>query len=195
MLLETTSGSIAYDVRGGGNPVVMLSSGAHDRHDFDQLRELLPSGFLPRSPQVRIFCSLMARPRFLRAIYPWFANRYMRPEGEADRRVRDVGVKTTRQDPGLAAVSGLWRSFSSPEHDLREEAASIQAPTLIIWGRKDPVIPLKAGRTIAASIPGARLELLGTGHAPQVSDPDGFAALFVPFAERIFGGEPSYPPA
>ncbi len=261
MLLETTRGEIAYDEHGDGNPVVMLSSGAHDRHDFDRLRELLPGGFrsiapdwpghgespagngpasamgfadaaeelvaqlapegaivlgnsvggfaaarlairrpelvrglvlidsggfLPRSPQVRFFCALMARPRFLRAIYPWFANRYMRPQSEADRRVRDVGVATTRQDPGLAAVSGLWRSFSSPEHDLRKEAASIRAPTLVIWGRKDPVIPLKAGRTIAATIPGAQLELLDTGHAPQVSDPDDFAAIFNPFAERVF---------
>lgn len=270
MLLETTRGVIAYDERGSDNPVVMLSSGAHDRHDFDQLRELLPGdfrsiaadwpghgespagnrpasamefadiaeelvaqlapggavvlgnsvggfaavrlairrpelvrglvlidsgGFLPRSPQVKIFCSLMARARFLRAIYPWFANRYMRPQSDADRRVRDVGIATTRQDPGLAAVAGLWRSFSSPEHDLRNEAASIQAPTLVVWGKKDPVIPPKAGRTIAATIPGAQLELLDTGHAPQVSDPDGFAALLIPFAERAFGDGTSGPTA
>jgi pimeloyl-ACP methyl ester carboxylesterase len=270
VLLETTRGPIAYDERGSGDAVVMLSSGAHDRHDFDRLRELLPGGlrsialdwpghgesppgsepasamgfadvaeelvarlapegaivlgnsvggfaaarlairrpelvrglvlvdsggFLPRSLQVRAFCSLMARPRFLRAIYPWFANRYMRPQGEADRRARDIGIATTRRDPGLATVSGLWRSFSSPEHDLRQVAASIQAPTLAIWGAKDPVIPLKAGRTIAATIPGARLELLDTGHAPQVSDPEGFAAIFVPFAERVFTDETSARPA
>jgi pimeloyl-ACP methyl ester carboxylesterase len=270
VLRERTRGAFTYDERGSGNPVIMFSSGAHDRHDFDQLRELLPDGFrsiapdwpghgespagigpasamgfadvaeelvsrlapegaivlgnsvggfaaarlairrpelvrglvlvdsggfLPRSPQVRIFCALMARPRFLRALYPWFANRYMRPQSEADRQVRDVGIATTRQDPGLAAVSGLWRSFSSPEHDLHKEAASIQAPTLIVWGKRDPVIPLKAGRTIAATIPDARLELLDTGHAPQVSDPDGFAALLVPFAERVFDGGASDLPA
>jgi pimeloyl-ACP methyl ester carboxylesterase len=270
VLLETTRGAIAYDERGAGNPIVMLSSGAHDRHDFDALRGLLPDGFrsiapdwpghgespagngpasamgfadvaeelvarlapegaivlgnsvggfaaarlairrpalvrglvlidsggfLPRSLQVRIFCALMARPRFLRAIYPWFANRYMRPRGEADRRARDVGIATTRQDPGLAAVSGLWRSFSSPEHDLRREAAAIKAPTLVIWGKEDPVIPLEAGRTIAATVPGAQLELLDTGHAPQVSDPNGFAAIFVPFAERVFGDEAGERPA
>jgi pimeloyl-ACP methyl ester carboxylesterase len=269
VLLETNRGSIAYDERGTGGPVVMLSSGAHDRHDFDGLRDLLPGfrsialdwpghgespagnepatamgfadvaeelvaqlapegaivlgnsvggfaaarlairrpelvrglvlidsgGFLPRSPQVRVFCALMARPRFLRAIYPWFANRYMRPQGKADRRVRDVGIATTRQDPGLAAVSGLWGSFASPEHDLRKEATSIQAPTLVVWGTRDPVIPLKAGRTIAAAIPGAQLELLDTGHAPQVSEPADFAAIFTPFAEQVFSGETSERPA
>jgi pimeloyl-ACP methyl ester carboxylesterase len=260
-LLETTSGPIAYDERGDGKPIVMFSSGAHDRHDFDELRELLPprfrsiaadwpahgespagngpatamrsadvaeelveqlapggavvvgnsvggfaagrlairrpelvrglvlvdsGGFLGRGLQVRAFCALMARPRFLRAIYPWFANRYMRPGSDADRRVRDVGVATTRQDPGLRAVSELWKSFASPEHDLRAEADSIAAPTLIAWGRRDPVIPLKVGRKVAATIPGAQLEIFDSGHAPQVSDPEGFAAKLVPFADTAF---------
>lgn len=261
-ILETRTGPIAYDERGEGRPVVMLSSGAHDRHDFDDLRELLPSGlrsiapdwpahgesppgdgpatamrfadvaeelvaglapqgavllgnsvggfaaarlairrpelvrglvlvdsggFLGRPPQVRAFCALMARPGFLRSIYPWFANRYMRPRTAADRRTRDAGIATTRRDPGLSAVAELWRSFASPEHDLRREAASIAAPTLIVWGRRDPVIPLRVGRWLAAEIPDAKLEVLDTGHAPHVSDPAGFLAHFVPFAEAALG--------
>lgn len=264
-LLETTTGPIAYDERGEGDPIVLLSSGAHDRHDFDDLRDLLPprfrtiapdwpahgesppgegaasamrfadvaeelterlapggavvlgnsvggfaaarlairrpelvrglvlvdsGGFLGRGLQVRASCALMARPRFLRAIYPWFANRYMRPDSAADRRVRDVGIATTRKDPGLRAVSELWGSFASPEHDLRAEATSISAPTLVVWGKRDPVIPLKVGRQIAAAIPNAQLEIVDTGHAPQVSDPEGFAARLVPFAEAAFADGP-----
>jgi pimeloyl-ACP methyl ester carboxylesterase len=260
-LLETTTGPLAYDARGEGDPIVLLSSGAHDRHDFDELRELLPprfrsiapdwpahgdsppgsapasamrfadvteelveklapdgavvvgnsvggfaagrlairrpdlvrglvlvdsGGFGGRPPQVRAFCALMARPWFLRRVYPAFANRYMRPQGDPDRRVRDVGIATTRTDPGLRAVAELWGSFSSPEHDLRQGAPSISAPTLVVWGRRDPVIPLKLGRRAAESIPGARLEVLDTGHSPQVSDPHGVAALLVPFAEAAF---------
>jgi pimeloyl-ACP methyl ester carboxylesterase len=148
-------------------------------------------GFLGRGPQVRAFCSLMARPRFLRAIYPWFANRYMRPGSDADRRVRDVGIATTREDPGLRAVSELWASFASPEHDLRSEAGSIAAPTLVAWGKRDPVIPLKVGREIAATIPHAQLEVFDAGHSPQVSDPQGFAAKLVPFADAAFTDESS----
>ncbi len=259
-LLETPSGPIGYDERGEGLPIVMLGSASHDRHDYDGLRDRLPShfrtialdwpahgesppipspasamrfadiaeefvgqlapdgaivvgnsvggfsaarlairrpelvrglvlvdsgGFLGRPPQVRAFCSLMARPRFLRAIYPWFANRYMRPQSDADRRVRDLGIATTRQDPGLRTVSELWRSFPSPEHDLRAEAASISAPTLIAWGRRDPVIPLKVGRWLTGAIPGAELTVFDTGHAPHVSNPEGFAARLVPFADTV----------
>lgn len=267
-LFETASGPIAYDEQGKGNPIVLLSSGAHDRHDWDGLRGLLPphfrsiapdwpahgespagdgaatamrfadlaeelvrqlapdgavvvgnsvggfaaarlairrpelvrglvlvdsGGFLGRPLQVRAFCALMSRPRFLRAIYPWFANRYMRPGSDEDRRVRDLGIATTREDPGLRAVSELWGSFTSPEHDLRAEAASIAAPTLILWGKRDPVIPLKVGRKLAATIPNAKLTVFDTGHAPQVSDPEGFAARLVPFAEAAFQGSNQEP--
>ena len=145
-------------------------------------------GFGGRPPQVRLFCRLMSRPGFLRRIYPRFAERYMRPSGEADRRVRDVAIATTRQDPGLNAVCGLWRSFASPEHDLRAEAASIAAPTLVAWGRRDPVIPLRQGKRAAAAIPGAELVVFETGHAPQVSDPGALAERLVPFAEAAIGG-------
>ncbi|HSR93708.1 MAG TPA: alpha/beta hydrolase [Solirubrobacterales bacterium] len=261
--IETSSGPLAYDERGDGLPIVMLSSGSHDRHDFDGLRDRLPArfrtlaadwpahgespamqgtasamrfadvaeelvaqlapegaivlgnsvggfaaarlavrrpelvrglvlvdsgGFLGRPPQVRAFCALMARPRFLRAIYPWFANRYMRPQSDADRRVRDLGIATTRQDPGLQTVSDLWRSFPSPEHDLRSGVASISAPTLIVWGRRDPVIPLKVGRRVAGAIPGAELAIFDTGHAPHVSDPEGFSARLIPFADAVAQG-------
>jgi pimeloyl-ACP methyl ester carboxylesterase len=258
--LETTFGPIAYDERGDGPPIVMLSSGSHDRHDYDGLRDRLPShfrtiaadwpahgesppipgpasamrfadiaeelveqlapngalvvgnsvggfaaarlairrpelvrglvlvdsgGFLGRPPQVRAFCALMAQPRFLRAIYPWFANRYMRPQSAADRRARDIGIATTREDPGLRTVCELWRSFGSPEHDLRAEAPSISAPTLILWGKRDPVIPLKVGRRLAETISGAELTVFDTGHAPHVSDPEGFSARLISFADAV----------
>jgi pimeloyl-ACP methyl ester carboxylesterase len=261
-LLETPTGPIAYDEQGsGGQTLVLLASGAHDRHDFDELRALLPGrwrtiaidwpshgesppgngpasamrladvaehvverlaaqgaivlgnsvggfaaarlairrpelvtglvivdggGFAGRPPHVRAFCALMARPRFLRAIYPAFCARYMRARTDADRRARDCGVRTTRQDPGLRAVSELWRSFASPEHDLRAEAPTIAAPTLLIWGRHDPVIPVKVGRRIAATIPAAKLVVLDSGHVPHTSDPRAFADALIPFAEDAF---------
>lgn len=261
-LLETSTGAVAYDAQGAGQSIVLLPSGAHDRHDYDELRALLPDrfrsisldwpghgespagdgpasamrfadiavelveqlapegavvvgnsvggfaagrmairrpdlvkglvivdggGFAGRPLRDRAFCGLMARPWFLRRIYPWFANYYMRPGTDADRRVRDVGVATTRRNPGLKAVCELWRSFASPEHDLRAEAPSISASTLLIWGRRDPVIPLAIGKKAAATIPGAELVVLDTGHVPHASDPEGFAAHLIPFAEAAFG--------
>ena len=43
-MLETPTGPVAYDDRGTGLPIVLLPSGAHDHHDYDELRALLPAG-------------------------------------------------------------------------------------------------------------------------------------------------------
>jgi pimeloyl-ACP methyl ester carboxylesterase len=260
-IFETRTGPVAYDERGEGPSVFLLPSGAHDHHDFDELRDLLPArfrsialdwpahgssppgvgratamrfadiveevvgrlapegalvagnsvggfaaarlairrpdlvrglalidsgGFLGRGPQVRAFCALMRRRRFLRAIYPAFSARYMRARTAADRRARDTGVATTRHDPGLSAVSELWRSFASPEHDLRRQTAEITAPTLLIWGLRDPVIPYRVGVRLEREIPGARLVGFDSGHVPHTTDPDGVAAELVSFADAVF---------
>jgi pimeloyl-ACP methyl ester carboxylesterase len=142
-------------------------------------------GFVGRPPHVRALCALMARPGFLRRIYPAFSASYMRARTDADRRARDTGVATTRADPGLTVVAELWRSFASPEHDLREQAGAIRAPTLVLWGRRDPVISLRIGRRIAASIPGARLVEFDSGHVPQTTDPDGVASELLAFAAAV----------
>lgn len=142
-------------------------------------------GFLAPGPQVRGFCALMGRPGFLRRIYPAFSARYMRARTDADRAARERAIATTRNPAGLAAVSGLWASFSSREHDLRSQAAAIAAPTLVLWGRRDPVIPPKVGRWLGDAIPNARLAQLDTGHVPHTSDPEAVAAELVPFLDGI----------
>jgi len=50
-------------------------------------------------------------------------------------------------------------------HDAQSRLAEIAAPTLVIHGTDDKMIPVANGELIAALIPGARLELLeGVGH-------------------------------
>ncbi len=49
--------------------------------------------------------------------------------------------------------------------DRRKEIATITAPTLVIHGLDDPLVPVEGGRDIAATIPGAELmEVPGMGH-------------------------------
>ena len=49
--------------------------------------------------------------------------------------------------------------------DRRKRLAGIKAPTLVIHGTDDPLVPVEAGRDTAANIPGARLvEIPGMGH-------------------------------
>jgi pimeloyl-ACP methyl ester carboxylesterase len=83
-------------------------------------------------------------------------------------------------------VSELWRSFASPEHDLRRRAAEITAPTLLLWGLRDPVIPHRVGVRLEREIRGARLVGFDSGHLPHTTDPDGVAAELVSFADAVF---------
>jgi 3-oxoadipate enol-lactonase len=50
-------------------------------------------------------------------------------------------------------------------HDTRERLHTITAPTLVIHGDLDQMLPVANGRLIASLIPGARLEIMeGVGH-------------------------------
>jgi pimeloyl-ACP methyl ester carboxylesterase len=90
-----------------------------------------------------------------------------------------------RTAEGGRTLTGLWRSFTTPEHDLRSRAAELTSPTLIVWGKKDIVIPLRAGRATHDAIAGSRLEILDTGHVVFSSDPAGFLAIVEPFLESV----------
>jgi pimeloyl-ACP methyl ester carboxylesterase len=54
----------------------------------------------------------------------------------------------------------------------------IKAPTLLVWGKDDAVVPPSAGELYRDAIPQARLELLdGCGHFPYLEQPDAFVRL------------------
>jgi pimeloyl-ACP methyl ester carboxylesterase len=69
--------------------------------------------------------------------------------------------------------------FRTPQMPFTPAAlAALKVPTLIIWGEKDPLIPLASGRWLAQHIPGARLEVLpGIGHIPMEEAPDASVRL------------------
>jgi pimeloyl-ACP methyl ester carboxylesterase len=57
-----------------------------------------------------------------------------------------------------------------------------ELPVLIIWGERDPLIPVRHAREAHGRIPGSRLEVFpGAGHFPYRDDPERFAAFVVDF--------------
>lgn len=66
--------------------------------------------------------------------------------------------------------------------DLRDDAATIIAPTLVVSGDRDRIVPPKASRRWARTVPGARLVTLeGVGHLPMVERPRDFGVLLLDF--------------
>jgi pimeloyl-ACP methyl ester carboxylesterase len=58
-------------------------------------------------------------------------------------------------------------------------------PALIVWGARDPVIPVSHGERAHAAIVGSRLEIFdGVGHIPQLEAPERFVAVIERFLKR-----------
>ncbi|MDT7934783.1 MAG: alpha/beta hydrolase [Sphingomonadaceae bacterium] len=65
------------------------------------------------------------------------------------------------------------------------DLAHVRAPTLILWGEADRLIPLSSGRWLAENIPGARLVTYpGAGHLPQEERADATAAEVARFLNQ-----------
>ncbi len=58
-------------------------------------------------------------------------------------------------------------------------------PVLIIWGERDPIIPVAHGRAAHAQLPGSRLEVFpDAGHIPQLESPGRFVAVLQRFLDE-----------
>ncbi|HEX6735403.1 MAG TPA: alpha/beta fold hydrolase, partial [Azonexus sp.] len=99
-----------------------------------------------------------------------------------DARARPVSAELLRlASPPSAAVLGTGLGWLR-DVDLRGEAPNVTAPTLLLHGAADPLMPLAAGQALAALIPGARLQVLDDcAHAPFLSRPADFIAAAAPF--------------
>jgi pimeloyl-ACP methyl ester carboxylesterase len=57
-------------------------------------------------------------------------------------------------------------------------------PTLIVWGGRDPLIPVEHAAVAHRGIPGSRLEIFDdAGHFPQLEQPVRFARVLIEFLE------------
>jgi pimeloyl-ACP methyl ester carboxylesterase len=60
----------------------------------------------------------------------------------------------------------------------------IKAPTLVVTGAEDVLIPAKNSEILAAQIPGAKLHIIaGVGHAFMAEGRDAFLKVFLPFVK------------
>jgi pimeloyl-ACP methyl ester carboxylesterase len=68
--------------------------------------------------------------------------------------------------------------------DLESRVRAIAAPTLVVWGGRDTLLPPPYGRRLAAMIPGAQyVELERAGHSPQWEAPTEFEQALLSFLE------------
>ena len=91
----------------------------------------------------------------------------------ADPACREAFVHTLRAvvEPGGQRVCAVDRLY-----------LTALMPTLIVWGDRDPMIPVEHGRSAHRAMPGSRLEIFpGAGHLPHRDQPWRFVRLLLDF--------------
>jgi pimeloyl-ACP methyl ester carboxylesterase len=116
---------------------------------------------------------------------------------------QSVSVKSVASE---AAVDRYWemlrypgnrratlKRFSQPYDPLGEaEIAAVAAPTLILWGEEDRLIPVEAGQWLAKTLPNNRLVVYpGIGHLPQEEAVAATLGDLLPWLDRLTGDRPA----
>ena len=83
---------------------------------------------------------------------------------------------------GLPRLVRVAREIMAIE--VREEMLAIQAPTLLVWGEGDTLVPLSIAPQVQAAIVGSRLLVLpGAGHVSMFDRPGAFNAAALAFLQ------------
>jgi len=146
-----------------------------------------PGGFTVHDVVTRAFCRLQGS-RW--ALSPRrFAGWYLKHRTPTVRGMLERAATAQASVARLAINRSVWRGFLEPEHDLRQRARAIAAPTLLIFGAQDPVISARTdGPAAARAIRGARLVVMPSGHAPFAEIPEAFLAEVLPFLAECTSG-------
>lgn len=137
----------------------------------------LDDAAVPRSPQLRAEfdrarATGMRDLQYWQVYLTWLQGRPERLKPEKVRRYYDMNRRTGATIPG-------WRTTRTvPE--LYETLARIAAPTLLVWGRHDYVLPVHAMQGLASRLPSASVSTIlldDVGHYPPLEVPERFARL------------------
>ena len=160
--------------------LVLVGSGGLGREVTFYLRMLSVPGFESAS---LLFCT----PRLRDA-----GNRVATWLGRAGVRSTPAGQEMWRSYASLADAASRQAFFRSLRDviDFNGQAVSAlgrlhrvaQLPTLIVWGARDPIIPVSHAVAARRAIPGSHLEIFdGVGHYPHCEAPERFVEVLVDF--------------
>ena len=96
------------------------------------------------------------------------------PRSPTPTAARPSSRPSTRSSTPTASASPPSTASTSPR----------TCPVLIVWGERDPIIPVGHGRAAHAQLPGSHLEVFpDVGHVPMLESPGRFAAVLQRFLD------------
>ena len=116
------------------------------------------------------------------------------PRDRLEQAVREMRERAEQPwaDRALTrSMRGLLTSYLRPGRtNAWRLARGLRVPTLITWGDRDRLVDPALAPRLAATVPGARLQLLeGVGHVAQLESPEPVARAVLAMAEEAAGRE------
>jgi pimeloyl-ACP methyl ester carboxylesterase len=156
--------------------------------------------FAVDEPDRTLGLALLGSPRSLRGPRPRFADVVATLEDPIDAAfvrelnegmvAREVPQAVTEKlcEENLKVPARVWRDafegLLAAEPPL--DTGRISAPTLIVWGARDSLLPRADQEAMAAEIPGARLVIYqDVGHLPVIEAPERVAADLTALCEAV----------
>jgi pimeloyl-ACP methyl ester carboxylesterase len=92
-------------------------------------------------------------------------------------------LPTLARDALRTGPSSLLRgALEAARSEVGVELAAVRAPTLLVWGERDALVPPSTSEGWCAALPDARLAVVpGAAHVPMWEAPDAFAGLVLDF--------------
>jgi 3-oxoadipate enol-lactonase len=111
-----------------------------------------------------------------------FSESYIKNNLDAIMAMREQNIKINPPKPVINLAKG------SLKHNINDRISEIKAPTLIIVGEEDILIPQKYSRILNEGIKGSKLVIIkDCGHIPPIEKPEEFNRLVLDFLKDYDG--------
>jgi len=160
----------------GGMVGQTLATQAPTRLERLVIANSAPTGGLPEMWNARI---ATVTANGMGAIVDSTLERWLMPEFRASNPAAVARVRAMLEATPVAGYVGCCAAIR--DLDTRAALGRIALPTLVIVGDHDPSTPAALGESIAALIPGARLERIAASHLSNLERPVEFTSLVLDF--------------
>ncbi|WP_068275771.1 alpha/beta fold hydrolase [Aldersonia kunmingensis] len=110
---------------------------------------------------------------------------YGRPRYRVPPDITDRWVRTLGNGARLRTVFREVRQLAVETEVVCYRPDLIQCPVLIVHGSRDAIIPVRAGARLHKLLPGSEFHVMrGSGHCPQLDNPQGLYQLVTSFLDR-----------